>query len=662
MYYLIVFKWSEFYTSHGLDALIYLKFLGALCKMSLCWMFFAILVTFPSYITGSRKYLNPSDPLYVQGTGIISLSNINPMTTDSYRYWATFFSVIFNSIVCYYFLFGVFQSFHKYRIKLKREVSAHTLGVRISNVPADLTDENIYHKLNAIFPQKILSIKRVPEISTLSDLHKEKKSLLRERARIKAMYADKSFLGHCMLFLCFRMKKGSVYNEIDRYNHKIIEINERIKSAQSNVNLLTPTPVVYVVFKDTLSARVCAQCVLDEDPFIFKTAHAPVPSDIVWENHPLTNGRRKIQFYFVSVIVFFLIVFWAVPVGFAASMANLKVFSAIFGFDTSEFRTGTVNWIEGILPSFVIWVFYINLIPLLRFLTRQQGFLTHSQIDDYTLTKFFAFAIVNIFLTSLLTGTAFDVWEQLVNFATNPPELLPLVASAIPSQSNFFIGYILINSIFAYSLQLLRPWWIGQWILSSCCHAYSPEDIEESNRESEQFDYPYYYGMHLLFLMIILTYSSIAPLILPFGILYFTFAYVVHIHNMTYVSKQTYEGLGHVWTTVFTLACIALGIYQVITTTLLSMNHFYWSFLLAPTVFVTYGYWHHLNKNMSVLCHSGPLDLKNDLSDVSVEEFKAAYVPTCLQPPEEDGSLLVHPSEDLEVGDLIQLKENEILI
>uniref|UniRef100_A0A6B2KZV8 CSC1/OSCA1-like 7TM region domain-containing protein n=1 Tax=Arcella intermedia TaxID=1963864 RepID=A0A6B2KZV8_9EUKA len=637
VYHIFFYDWDDFYETHGLDALIYLQFLACLNRIVILFLGFALCFTIPTFLTASRQLLPPSDPMRVSGTATISLSNINSYDShDRNRYWTTFLSVYFNSFVSYFFLYKVYCVYHYYRLKLKSKIASYNLTVRISDVPQILTDEQVYDKLNKIFPGKLHSVERVLELSNIERMVQLKKSLERERSRLIAMGEDNANTTTCLLFVCFKAKRDNIDKLIEQYDFRISDVSDQIALEQQNIDFYEPTPVIYVTFKDLTSARICAQSALDRDPFSWKTAPAPDPADIEWSNHYLIHFRKKIQYYVITVIVCFINLSWFVPVGFALSIGNLKVLASIFGHGQSvdEFSKNNpkiLMWIEGIIPAVIIWIFYLILMPLLRYFTYHQGWLSKSKIEEFTLHKFFAFVIINIFLTSLLAGTAFDVWQQLVYFAINPPQFFPLVALAVPGQVNYFINYILLNSVFAYSIQLLRPWWIFLRGIAICC-AYSEEEFEEANK-SEEFDYPYYYGMHILFFLVILTYSSIAPLMIPFGLIYFGIAYFVHIHNMVFVTKQSFEGFGNLWPTVFSQACFVLGMYQTILMTLLSMNGFYWSFLLSPSIFITYTYWNYLNKNLFFLCDHGPLDLPTDepIDPQCLEQFKTLYLPPGLK-------------------------------
>jgi len=226
-------------------------------------------------------------------------------------------------------------------------------------------------------------------------------------------------------------------------------------------------------------------------------------------------------------------------------------------------------------------------------------------------------------------------WKDLFFFANNPPQLLPLIASIVPNQVNYFISYVLLNTIIIYSIELLRPHLVILRFIKLKCCSVAPEEIDEAN-SPDQFDYPYFYGLHLLFFLIVITYSSIAPLMLPFGTIYFGVAYFVHMHNMLFVNKQNYEGFGDLWPSVFSQVCFVLGMYELIIMVVLSITGFYYSFVITPLLLVTAAYWYHTRKHFMGVTEYGPLDFEfqGDKQDEWTDEkLKTAYIHPGLLPP-----------------------------
>ena len=61
------------------------------------------------------------------------------------------------------------------------------------------------------------------------------------------------------------------------------------------------------------------------------------------------------------------------------------------------------------------------------------------------------------------------------------------------------------------------------------------------------FDFASYYNYALFYVTIALSYATIAPLVSPFALLYFTISYAVHKYDMMYVYFTRNESGGSMW-------------------------------------------------------------------------------------------------------------------
>ena len=62
----------------------------------------------------------------------------------------------------------------------------------------------------------------------------------------------------------------------------------------------------------------------------------------------------------------------------------------------------------------------------------------------------------------------------------------------------------------------------------------------------------------MLLQMIVITYASISPLLMPFGALFFGFAYLMYKYQLLYVYVNDYQSHGYMWYMVFNFSLIGL--------------------------------------------------------------------------------------------------------
>lgn len=92
----------------------------------------------------------------------------------------------------------------------------------------------------------------------------------------------------------------------------------------------------------------------------------------------------------------------------------------------------------------------------------------------------------------------------IILIVRRPFELLGLLAFKIPAQVNFFMNYVVANSVVYYTYALWRPFSLLATAWAQC-RARSRRDVNNAFTRSP-FDYAYFYGFHVLMFLIVLTY------------------------------------------------------------------------------------------------------------------------------------------------------------
>ena len=130
----------------------------------------------------------------------------------------------------------------------------------------------------------------------------------------------------------------------------------------------------------------------------------------------------------------------------------------------------------------------------------------------------------------------------------------------------------------------------------------------------------------LLYFTIIQCYSTISPLILPFGILSLILALLSSTYTLFYVSENSYEGGGNFFRHIFGSVCAALLIYQITLLGVFSINLFPPGSITFLSIFLTLVYWYYLPQYYARQVTFGVLDqLQNlpliDQSKINHDEF-----------------------------------------
>jgi hypothetical protein len=279
------------------------------------------------------------------------------------------------------------------------------------------------------------------------------------------------------------------------------------------------------------------------------------------------------------------------------------------------------GFVEGFLPSLALVIFMLILVPILTFLTNHQvqffqveifikkGFITKSATSQSVMAKYFTFQIINVFLTMLLANSLFTLFSEIEHYFSNLGDLVRVLATTIPPQATFFMNYVLISTITVYTLSLWRPADAIIYYIKKRFFVRTQRELDQLH-ELEEFPYPVAYGNTLLIFIIVLTYSSIAPLILPFGALYCVLAYSTTRYNLIYVYKSSYESGGSIFPSIINRICFGVLLYQVTLGGVFSLNLYPIGaticFALVPCTLL---FWYRLmshHKKYSLYC---PLEL-----------------------------------------------------
>ncbi|ORE22507.1 DUF221-domain-containing protein [Rhizopus microsporus] len=307
------------------------------------------------------------------------------------------------------------------------------------------------------------------------------------------------------------------------------------------------TASAFVTFKRSQSAQVTSQIVTSSKPGILHVRMAPEPRDILWK-HLLRKGRKSRLLgggkkWLVSVAVWSLTIFWLFPITFILSLTSISSLTQHFPFLKQFIVSSFVvrAFIQNILPTMLVTLCMSILPSILLELSKQQDFISFSELEDTVLGRHYHFAIFNVLIVFLL-GTTF--LSTILDVVYEPTMLIQLLANALPQGANFFLNYILFNSsTHAMELVLLGSQLFGHLFFVLPFVSKTPR-LKLRYTTPWSFPYYYYYPAHILVLVITLTYSVIQPLILIFAVLYFAFALVVYRHQYLYCYLRKYESDG----------------------------------------------------------------------------------------------------------------------
>uniref|UniRef100_A0A5B6Z865 Putative calcium permeable stress-gated cation channel 1 n=1 Tax=Davidia involucrata TaxID=16924 RepID=A0A5B6Z865_DAVIN len=546
----------------GLDSAVYLRIylLGLKIFVPIVFLAWAILVP----VNWTNSTLKLAKVTY-SDIDKLSISNI---PTGSHRFWAhILMAYVFTFWTCYVLLkeYAIVASMRlQFLASERRRPDQFTVLVR--NVPPD-PDESVSELVEHFFlvnhPDHYLLHQVVYNANKLAKLVKEKKNkqnwldyyqIKYSRNQSKRPIMKTGFLGLW----------GDKVDAIDFHTTEIKRLTKEIAAERETItnNPKSIMPAAFVSFKTRWGAAVCAQTQQSRNPTIWLTKWAPEPRDVYWQNLAIPYVSLTIRRLIIAVAFFFLTFFFMIPIAFVQSLANIEGIEKAAPFLKPIIDIHFIkSFIQGFLPGIALKIFLIFLPTILMLMSRFEGFISISALERRSAARYYLFIFVNVFLGSIITGTAFEQLNSFINQSAN--KIPRTIGVAIPMKATFFITYIMVDGWAGIAGEILRLKPLIIFHLKNFFLVKTEKDREEAmdpgslgfNTGEPQIQFYFLLG---------LVYAVVTPVLLPFIIIFFGLAYVVFRHQIINVYNQEYESAAAFWPDVHGRVIAALVISQLL--------------------------------------------------------------------------------------------------
>ncbi|KAG1458749.1 hypothetical protein G6F56_006322 [Rhizopus delemar] len=478
----------------------------------------------------------------------LSISNIQ---NHSHVVWTHVFFSYFISLVWLWLLFvNHLHHIHLLQQQQQQQPSLHRRSILATHIPPYLRNKDslkeYFIKMGLVESVDLMPYKTIQSLDSLIKKRKKKIDKLEIVLinMVRKIDTSKNDWYQWLIELQEDSDYKQVYDlllDIESDDKEICELRE-VEEDQDDI-----TASAFITFKSNSSAQNCTQMVSSLRPGVFNIRMAPEPRDVLWRRL-LRKGRKDRMLgdcrqWVVSAAVWSLTIFWLFPITFILGLTSIQSLSQHFPFLNNFIASSLLirTFMQNILPTLLVTLFMSFLPSILLELSKQQDFVSYSDLEDVVLGRHYHFAIFNVLIVFLL-GTTF--LNTMFDVLYEPTKLIQILAYALPQGSNFFLNYVLFNlSTHAMELMLIGSQLFGHIILTLPWHSRTPR---RRLRYTAPWSFPfyYYYPTHILVLVIAVTYSVIQPLILIVALFYFTFAIAVYRHQYMYCYIRKYESGG----------------------------------------------------------------------------------------------------------------------
>ncbi|KAF5731511.1 CSC1-like protein [Tripterygium wilfordii] len=553
----------------GLDSAVYIRIylLGLKIFVPITLLAFSILV--PVNWTGDT--LEHVKDLVFSDIDKLSISNI---PSGSKRFWAHVVMAYVFTGWTWYALYKEYKTIATMRLQFLASANRRPdqFTVLVRNVPPD-PDESVSEHVEHFFcvnhPDHYLMHQVVCNANNLAKLVAKKKSLqnwltyYHNKNERNPSTKSTTKTGFCGLW-------GTRVDAVDYYTSEIEKLSKEEEAERVRV-LSDPkaiVPAAFVSFKSRWGAALCAQTQQSSNPTIWLTEWAPEPRDIYWNNLSIPYVELTIRRLLMAIGLFFLTFCFMIPIAFVQSLANIEGIEKVLPFLKPIIETKFMkSLIQGFLPGIALKIFLILLPTILMTMSTVEGFTSLSSLERRSAGKYHLFILVNVFLGSIITGTAL---QQLKSFLNKPPTEIPrIVGESIPMKATFFITYIMVDGWAGIAAEILRLVPLVMFHLKNTFLVKTDQDRDDA-MDPGSLGFATSEPRIQFYFLLGFVYAVVTPILLPFIIVFFAFAYLVFRHQIINVYDQKYESGASFWPDVHRRLIIGLVISQLLLLGLLS--------------------------------------------------------------------------------------------
>ncbi|KAL1213848.1 CSC1-like protein [Cardamine amara subsp. amara] len=538
---------SEIIRHAGFDSAIFLRIYTLGLRIFAPAMVLALGVLVPVNVSSGTLFFLKKE-LVVSNIDKLSISNVQPKSSKF------FFHIGVEYLFTFWACFMLYREYNNvanmrlhYLATQRRRPEQFTVVVRnVPDIPGHSVPDTVDQFFKTNHPEHYLCHQAVYNANKYAKLVKQREKLQRwfdyyvlkyQRNSHKKPFCRTGFLGLW----------GQMVDSIEYYKQQIKEFDhsmslERQKVLKDSKLML---PVTFVSFDSRWGAAVCAQTQQSKNPTLWLTSSAPEPRDIYWENLAIPFISLTIRKLVIGVSVFFLVFFYMIPIAFVQSLANLEGLERVAPFLRPVIRLDFIkSFLQGFLPGLALKIFLWILPTVLLIMSKIEGYIALSTLERRAAAKYYYFMLVNVFLGSIIAGTAF---EQLDSFLHQSPTQIPrTIGVSIPMKATFFITFIMVDGWAGIAGEILRIKPLVIFHLKNMFLVKTEQDRERA-MDPGFVDFKETIPSLQLYFLLGIVYAVVTPILLPFILVFFAFAYLVYRHQIINVYNQQYESCGAFW-------------------------------------------------------------------------------------------------------------------
>lgn len=303
----------------------------------------------------------------------------------------------------------------------------------------------------------------------------------------------------------------------------------------------------FVTFNSRVSKAISYQMLLSHKYFLMTVQSAPNPKDIIPANVSIPESQIIARRRIADGTLILGALFWSFVVASINGFSNLDKIAEDVSWLQAYSGTALYEIFNEYLAVLVLLILLVLLPLIFDIIARNyEGLKTESEIQNSIMVRYFYYQLANVFV-SVGSGTIFNSLNEIIK---SPERLAAILGENLPQVSIYFANLVITRSLLGLPIEMLRF-----WPLLSILGVKSCSDRKKMTRRELRtgvfYDPPMWYGwcypQVMMVLMILVTYSTIAPFLMPICTLFFGFCYMMYKYQLLYVFINEYQSGGFMW-------------------------------------------------------------------------------------------------------------------
>ncbi|XP_043962212.1 CSC1-like protein 1 [Gambusia affinis] len=526
----------------GMDAVHYLSFQRHLIILLVVITVTSLAIILPVNMSGN---LFRNDP---QSFGRTTIGNLS--IQNNFLWLHTVFAVVYLALTV------VMLRLHTSKMKgMPRERARNTLFV--CSIPKRATDEQVKTHFMEAYPScQVCAVTLGYNVAKLMHLDKERvragKNLrYYERILDKTGVREQITPRVCGHFCCCSSCERVDAIEYYRHQEKLLleEMRHRAEEVPQN-----PLGVAFVTLQNEAMAKHILKdfnaikcgwpdCCCGREPQPssvsrdlkvnkWRVSFAPHPKSVYWENLSVHGFFWVIRWLGINLFLFILLTFLTTPTIIINVIDKFNVTSPIYDLNSPI--------ISQFFPTLLLWSFSALLPTIVYYSTLGEAHwsMSSEQLSMMRKLYFFLLFMVLILPSLGLTSLAwFFRWLFDKTFLNDGKTRFECVF--LPDQGAFFVNYVIAAGLVGSGMELLRLPGLLLYTIRLMLARSAAERKYIQQHQAYEFEYGAMYGWTLCVFTVIMAYSIICPIIVPFGLLYMLLKHLVDRHNLFFAYLPT---------------------------------------------------------------------------------------------------------------------------